>query len=104
MASATGVVKEIAMAKKNNVPIFGVYVDGAESSSNLPGGLASNRTISWTWDAIAAAVTQMRSEEHTSELQSLMRNSYAVFCLKKKKRTVTLYTDCGRDPREDQNN
>src|SRR3546814_5204862 len=31
--------------------------------------------------------TQMlnRSEEHTSELQSLMRNSYAVFCLKKKK-------------------
>src|SRR3546814_5209081 len=29
-----------------------------------------------------------RSEEHTSELQSLMRISYAVFCLKKKKRTV----------------
>src|SRR3546814_8164684 len=30
-----------------------------------------------------------RSEEHTSELQSLMRISYAVFCLKKKKRTTT---------------
>src|SRR3546814_10220218 len=29
---------------------------------------------------------EARSEEHTSELQSLMRNSYAVFCLKKKKR------------------
>src|SRR3546814_4241939 len=29
-----------------------------------------------------------RSEEHTSELQSLMRNSYAVFCLKKKKRLL----------------
>src|SRR3546814_7963865 len=28
---------------------------------------------------------EVRSEEHTSELQSLMRNSYAVFCLKKKK-------------------
>src|SRR3546814_1815519 len=28
--------------------------------------------------------THYRSEEHTSELQSLMRNSYAVFCLKKK--------------------
>src|SRR3546814_6870700 len=28
--------------------------------------------------------TDVRSEEHTSELQSLMRNSYAVFCLKKK--------------------
>src|SRR3546814_9000924 len=30
-----------------------------------------------------------RSEEHTSELQSLMRISYAVFCLKKKKQTPT---------------
>src|SRR3546814_4424806 len=30
-----------------------------------------------------------RSEEHTSELQSLMRNSYAVFCLKKKHKTDT---------------
>src|SRR3546814_9919310 len=30
------------------------------------------------------AVVRVRSEEHTSELQSLMRNSYAVFCLKKK--------------------
>src|SRR3546814_1181710 len=30
-----------------------------------------------------------RSEEHTSELQSLMRNSYAVFCLKKKQKTKT---------------
>src|SRR3546814_1021038 len=29
-----------------------------------------------------------RSEEHTSELQSLMRNSYAVFCLKKKKQQI----------------
>src|SRR3546814_5568837 len=30
-----------------------------------------------------------RSEEHTSELQSLMRSSYAVFCLKKKKTKIT---------------
>src|SRR3546814_6475943 len=37
----------------------------------------------WTLpDDVADAV--MRSEEHTSELQSLMRHSYAVFCLKKK--------------------
>src|SRR3546814_5288752 len=33
-----------------------------------------------------------RSEEHTSELQSLMRISYAVFCLKKKRTTQTLST------------
>src|SRR3546814_3486380 len=31
-----------------------------------------------------------RSEEHTSELQSLMRNSYAVFCLKKKNKTNSI--------------
>src|SRR3546814_1560350 len=33
---------------------------------------------------------EVRSEEHTSELQSLMRISYAVFCLKKKKKTNRL--------------
>src|SRR3546814_8120839 len=32
-----------------------------------------------------STIVMERSEEHTSELQSLMRNSYAVFCLKKKK-------------------
>src|SRR3546814_4723745 len=36
-----------------------------------------------------AQLRQRRSEEHTSELQSLMRISYAVFCLKKKKRHKT---------------
>src|SRR3546814_3316899 len=35
------------------------------------------------------AADRLRSEEHTSELQSLMRISYAVFCLKKKTRPVT---------------
>src|SRR3546814_6245488 len=33
---------------------------------------------------VATAMRELRSEEHTSELQSLMRISYAVFCLKKK--------------------
>src|SRR3546814_8536700 len=35
------------------------------------------------------AATVVKSEEHTSELQSLMRISYAVFCLKKKKKKYT---------------
>src|SRR3546814_9135414 len=35
----------------------------------------------------SSALTDSRSEEHTSELQSLMRISYAVFCLKKNKKT-----------------
>src|SRR3546814_7505582 len=34
----------------------------------------------------------IRSEEHTSELQSLMRISYAVFCLKKKKKNIVIKT------------
>src|SRR3546814_1677228 len=42
------------------------------------------------WSAVARSMRQ-RSEEHTSELQSLMRISYAVFCLKKKKKQ-TQYT------------
>src|SRR3546814_6755349 len=48
-------------------------------------------------DVLAAARGKkgLRSEEHTSELQSLMRNSYAVFCLNKKRifeRIQTIYT------------
>src|SRR3546814_8013433 len=37
-----------------------------------------------------ADIGKARSEEHTSELQSLMRISYAVFCLKKKKKNKTM--------------
>src|SRR3546814_3615690 len=40
--------------------------------------------------AVAGAADAVRSEEHTSELQSLMRISYAVFCLKKKINTYTV--------------
>src|SRR3546814_8368695 len=41
----------------------------------------------------AEDVAYTRSEEHTSELQSLMRISYAVFCLKKKKQHANNQTD-----------
>src|SRR3546814_9560712 len=50
------------------------------------------RTSAWrpTWlNPSASCEGGLRSEEHTSELQSLMRISYAVFCLKKKKRKKT---------------
>src|SRR3546814_7630767 len=43
--------------------------------------------------ALTSGIAQMRSEEHTSELQSLMRISYAVFCLKKKKNNNKHYTN-----------
>src|SRR3546814_4224937 len=41
---------------------------------------------------LAAMLLALRSEEHTSELQSLMRISYAVFCLKKKKMKANKHT------------
>src|SRR3546814_6767530 len=44
------------------------------------GNMAAEFRAQRVWDS------KQRSEEHTSELQSLMRNSYAVFCLKKKQR------------------
>ena len=62
MAFATGVNKEIQMAKDQNVPFFGVYVDGANTSSNLPAGLARNRTIDWDWKKISDAIDQVMKE------------------------------------------
>jgi hypothetical protein len=62
MASATGVAKEIAMAQSQNVPVFGVYVDGAGFHSTLPAGLSRGRTVTWDWDKIAAMVDQCLTE------------------------------------------
>src|SRR4051812_17648804 len=62
MSSAGGVAKEIAMASAANVPVFGVYVDGAGGASTLPNGLQRNRTVIWDWKLIAAAVNQMMGE------------------------------------------
>src|SRR3546814_8602099 len=63
---------------------FALLVDG----SNTVGARANLRTYQAFSTELVLAPGQeklLRSEEHTSELQSLMRNSYAVFCLKKKK-------------------
>src|SRR3546814_8397980 len=46
----------------------------------------SEKEGEFLWPINAATIDTARSEEHTSELQSLMRISYAVFCLKKKNR------------------
>src|SRR3546814_9295719 len=43
----------------------------------------------WRRWPVGPKILRLRSEEHTSELQSLMRISYAVFCLKKKKKRQT---------------
>src|SRR3546814_1887201 len=63
-------------------------INGREDRINdVPGELTRSGNA---WGASTAGITAgksftKRSEEHTSELQSLMRISYAVFCLKKKK-------------------
>ena len=64
MKTAAGVAREVAMAKAGNVPVFGVYVDGANSAteSPLPVGLPRNRVITWRWSSIAAAIKQMMGE------------------------------------------
>src|SRR3546814_3009168 len=57
-----------------------VVADGDRGARRV--GLHADRALA---EAVAVADDDGRSEEHTSELQSLMRISYAVFCLKKKK-------------------
>src|SRR3546814_5518412 len=52
--------------------------------ANAPGALPRPGA----WHQVPRRPDAVRSEEHTSELQSLMRISYAVFCLKKKKITT----------------
>src|SRR3546814_5223067 len=56
----------------------------AGTGVRVPGGMIVSSESIYARDPL-------RSEEHTSELQSLMRISYAVFCLKKKKKTQRLY-------------
>src|SRR3546814_7275576 len=57
-------------------------VGGACNIGGLRGALAAFQVLR----------DHLRSEEHTSELQSLMRISYAVFCLKKKKKKTIIAT------------
>ncbi|HDR6299962.1 TPA: TIR domain-containing protein [Bacillus cereus] len=59
MASAVGVKKEIKMAKNNNIPVFGVYVDSANLYSNLPDGLLRSRVVKWDWEKIAGKIDEM---------------------------------------------
>src|SRR3546814_7167399 len=55
------------------------------TTNTITNGAGSDVTDGFHTGAITADLNYLRSEEHTSELQSLMRISYAVFCLKKKK-------------------
>src|SRR3546814_3569179 len=84
-SSATTGLMTVALAASASVVIRGVAGCAAGASP----GLRGTSTCSVCPRAFAmrppSKAGLIRSEEHTSELQSLMRISYAVFCLKKKK-------------------
>src|SRR3546814_8757013 len=64
------------------LPATDLFLMGRGHDHNIPRGVTHAHTL------LQHGVTcSLRSEEHTSELQSLMRISYAVFCLTKKKQT-----------------
>src|SRR3546814_6209733 len=75
--------------------LTGMLEGGAPLISRTIGcWVAESEVADLLLSAIDPAATLLRSEEHTSELQSLMRISYAVFCLKKKnKLTIKKSTD-----------
>src|SRR3546814_8062745 len=93
-AAITGGSLELAGARKETMPsILSGLQDAGLTIEDMPGGIkvsanGPTRPLSLSTAPFPAFPTDMqaqRSEEHTSELQSLMRISYAVFCLKKKK-------------------
>src|SRR3546814_4993330 len=68
-------------------PYVGDLVYTAFSGSHQDAIKKGFSALGTDYDEWGVPYLPIRSEEHTSELQSLMRISYAVFCLKKKKRT-----------------
>src|SRR3546814_7581058 len=82
---------------KSRVRVPMPSASGRESlAASLGGGADSNRSRRMS-GRLSTTSQPRRSEEHTSELQSLMRISYAVFCLKKKTTTRTQRTDSQRE-------
>src|SRR3546814_6405455 len=74
----------IAEARESLSLDLDVYPYTASSTVLLERIVRESRRVTVSWSN-SHPETAGRSEEHTSELQSLMRISYAVFCLKKKK-------------------
>lgn len=60
--NAVGVEAEIGFAKENNVPVFGVYVDGASWWTTLPSNIDSSRVIRWDWEEIANRIDRCMKE------------------------------------------
>src|SRR3546814_1588795 len=73
-------------------PILKVGAPGSNDARFVANPCVMRHNGLWVMYYYGYTSRRGRSEEHTSELQSLMRISYAVFCLKKKKNIKTTYT------------
>src|SRR3546814_3707258 len=62
------------------------FIEKSADRSAVVPGQAAGFSLTYSANVASNLPESVRSEEHTSELQSLMRISYAVFCLKKKKK------------------
>lgn len=62
MENATEVAKEIKLAHQQDIPVFGVYIDGANALSPLPEGLARSQTIAWTWPHVTTMIAKIMQE------------------------------------------
>src|SRR3546814_8743562 len=80
-----GFSKIVSLGDKADVD-FGDLLDYLAMDADTRAILLYAESIAHARKFMSAARIAARSEEHTSELQSLMRISYAVFCLKKKKK------------------
>src|SRR3546814_7096559 len=73
----------VAFFAESDEPRAQPFADrNVDRAAQAPHVVVSDRDVGIAFEVLRGL---LRSEEHTSELQSLMRNSYAVFCLKTKK-------------------
>src|SRR3546814_7621869 len=83
-------IARVEWYREGRVPLHTLRanVDYAEAEAHTAYGVCGIKV--WIFKGEILGHDPMRSEEHTSELQSLMRISYAVFCFKKKKTNIII--------------
>src|SRR3546814_1638292 len=89
LAPGLFVLKSVTISD-NTAHVIGV-AGSIHSNANLDCGRSHDISYSKVDGDWQVGSTETRSEEHTSELQSLMRSSYAVFCLQKKTQSPDMH-------------
>ncbi|HSH67816.1 MAG TPA: TIR domain-containing protein [Bacteroidia bacterium] len=60
--STASVAREIAEANSLNIPVFGIYIEGTDTETELPHGLERSRTIQQDWNKIADKIQEVMKE------------------------------------------